>query len=179
MQYLAKIYRKGDKIETEKFDGEVVPVNTMVIEGYNVRVAVRMVIMNKDGKMAQSSALSGTYYKIPGGGVEKDEELIDAIHREALEEAGAHIEIESEIGAIIQYDHDAPFQISFCYLCNVVGELERVNLTDHEIMEQFELKWVSLKEAVDMLEAEKHDDVGKESIRVRELLILSTLAVKP
>ena len=54
------------------------------------RPSVRGIII-KDGKIAMVHSLKYDYYKFPGGGIEGDENPIDAMIRETREEAGLSV----------------------------------------------------------------------------------------
>ena len=61
---------------------------------YELRLAVKAVIVDLDGKIA----LVGKKYRLlPGGGVNEGEIFTNAIKRECLEEVGCSIEIDKEI----------------------------------------------------------------------------------
>jgi len=53
----------------------------------NYRLSSRAIIID-DGKVLLNEFNNGEYYNIPGGGVEVDESLRDAVSREVLEETG-------------------------------------------------------------------------------------------
>ena len=65
-----------------------------------VRNATRTVLLDQDNQVAVINVHKHGYYKIPGGGVESGEELIDAARREAKEESGCDSEIVAELGRI-------------------------------------------------------------------------------
>ena len=69
---------------------------------YTIRKAVRAVITNSEGLVGLVHVRINSHYKIPGGGMEKDESREEALKRECLEEMGCNIKIEREIGTIIQ-----------------------------------------------------------------------------
>lgn len=55
-------------------------------------------------------------YSFPGGGVEENEDLIEALHREVLEETGHKISDIKEIGLLFEYFEEFNLmQISFVY----------------------------------------------------------------
>lgn len=58
---------------------------------YLDRHAVRFVALNTCGDIAVIYAEKGNYYKLPGGGIEKDEDHHDAAQREVEEETGAAV----------------------------------------------------------------------------------------
>ncbi|WP_400245258.1 NUDIX domain-containing protein [Niallia sp. JL1B1071] len=114
------------------------------------RVAVRAVIMEKQ-KILLVQTNKGDF-KFPGGGVERNEGLIEALSREVKEETGyTHCAVKECMGKVIenqvdQYDKQAYFQmISHYYMCELVksekGELE---LDAYESELEFTPVWVSV-----------------------------------
>lgn len=119
------------------------------------RVAVRAVIMEKQ-KILLMQTNKGDF-KFPGGGVERNEGLIEALSREVKEETGyTHCAVKECMGKVIenqvdQYDKQAYFQmISHYYMCELVksekGELE---LDAYESELEFTPVWVSVDRAIE------------------------------
>lgn len=115
-----------------------------------VRLAVRAVVFDSEGNVAVSYAREGDYWKISGGGVEEGESLKEALRRECREEAGVNIEIEGEIGVVIEYrDLWEQVQISYCYKAKVVGEKYAPEYDEGEQKEGFSNYWISYEEALE------------------------------
>ncbi|KAM0466827.1 hypothetical protein ACHAPV_000336 [Trichoderma viride] len=55
---------------------------------YNSRYALRIVALNISGDIAVIYAEKGNYYKLPGGGIDKDEDHHSAAQREVEEKRG-------------------------------------------------------------------------------------------
>ncbi|QTD42988.1 NUDIX domain-containing protein [Sporosarcina sp. Te-1] len=61
---------------------------------YHIRVKAGAVIIDKDAiLLVEFSKEKGIHYNLPGGGVEPDETIIDAVRREAWEEASAEVDV--------------------------------------------------------------------------------------
>jgi len=109
------------------------------------------------------------YHKLPGGGLDGDEVIKEALKRECLEEIGCGVEIFGELGEIIEYrDKWSLKQHSYCYLANVVGEKGDPDFTQKEIDNGFEIKWVSLDEAIKLLEEDKPEGYEGGFIQIRD-----------
>ena len=101
-----------------------------------------------DGKMAMQCSGDGEY-KIPGGGVEPDEDYIVALEREVQEETGLLIIPEScrELGMTIEkrrdiFDKTKIFvRKTFFYLCEVKPEMVPLHMTQSEIAKGFHSVW--------------------------------------
>ncbi len=108
---------------------------------------VRAVIL-RDGKMAMQLSGRGEY-KIPGGGVERDESHVDALLREVREETGLLVIPESirPVGEILELREDV-FQKgtkyvchSYFYFCDAESETVATSMTSSEIAKGFHPVW--------------------------------------
>lgn len=110
----------------------------------------------KNGKVAMIYSQKYNYYKFPGGGIEKNETMIDALVRETLEETGMKIVKESikEFGYVHriqktnQYNADIFVQDNYYYLCDVYDDIVTQSLDEYESEEGFILKYVEPIEAM-------------------------------
>ena len=88
-------------------------------------------------------------YKIPGGGLEEGEDRLEALCREAMEEAGLKIVQNSvvELGEMIElrcdrFDAGKKFERhTYYYLCQVTDERFPLTLTQSEKEKGFECVW--------------------------------------
>jgi 8-oxo-dGTP diphosphatase len=140
---------------------------------YKVRKAARAVVWNRTHELALIYVSRHGYHKLPGGGVERGENLAAALRRELKEEIGADVRIDGEVGATIEYrDTYGLLQISYCYIAELIGEAGALALTDEEKARGFELEWTSIGHAINTLENDAPaDDVG-HFIRLRDLTFL-------
>ncbi|MFA6194326.1 MAG: NUDIX domain-containing protein [Patescibacteria group bacterium] len=139
------------------------------IEKFEVRRAARAVVFDNDKNIGILYVGKYNYHKLPGGGLEGDESIEEALKRECLEEIGCNIEIFEELGEIIEYrDEWLLKQHSYCYLANMVGDKGRPDFTQKEIETGFEIKWVSLEEAIKLLENDKPEDYEGGFIQIRD-----------
>ncbi len=123
---------------------------------FEVREAVRAIVYDKDGNVAILNVSKQNYHKLPGGGVEKGEELYGALKRECQEELGCDIEIYGEVGQIIEYRKMFSLkQISPCYFAKVVGEKGKPAFTQEETEDGFQIQWLPLEKAILLLNSDK------------------------
>lgn len=117
--------------------------------------AVRGIIC-KNGKYAMQHGRSGLY-KIPGGGVEKGETLMQTLSREVREEVGLVV-IESsvkEIGEVLELREDLKkpgqkyINHSYYFFCDVEDEELEPQMTESELREGFRLRWATLDEIIE------------------------------
>ena len=88
-------------------------------------------------------------YKIPGGGLEGQEDRLDALYREVMEEAGMEIDHNSvrEIGEMIEFrtdkfDSSKKFERhTYYYSCDITDRRYPLQLTKSEKELGFECVW--------------------------------------
>ena len=139
---------------------------------YILRKTARAVLFH-DGKIALLYVAKHKYHKIPGGGVEKGENIKQALEREILEETGCKAKIKQEIGKIIEYrDNFGLKQISHCFLADVAKKTNLTSFTRSEKSNGFELKWTTLSKAISVLAKDKPDNYEGKFIVKRDLAFL-------
>lgn len=141
--FLDKIFTNADQ-EVVEYNGE--PVNWRV-SAYVLVVQEDslLIIKNKNEKL----------YDVPGGGVELGETIAEAIHREAMEEAGAKVKIGKLIhvqeGFFKHVNSNYYQTIQFFYTATLIGR--RVDPTERstvfvDFVKLSELELYPLSEAV-------------------------------
>lgn len=134
-----------------------------------------------NGKIAVFNKVNKNEFKIPGGGVENDEELESAFKREVLEETGCEVDIVCKLGEFEERKTIENFkQTSHVFVANVTKQTEQLNLTEKEKIEGANLLWVDLDEAIklvsgclEVLKPSKFDSVYRTKFMVlRDLKIL-------
>ena len=140
---------------------------------YSLRAAARAVVLDSKKNVAILSVPRFGIHKIPGGGIEKGEDIKNALYREILEETGSKIKIIDEIGEIIEYKNEYnEKQISYCYLVQVIGPKGIPSFTDEEKKEGFGLEWVSFKKAIQLFEKDSPEDSTAKFIQIRDYIFL-------
>ncbi|MAG45766.1 MAG: ADP-ribose pyrophosphatase [Nanoarchaeota archaeon] len=138
---------------------------------YRPRTAVRAILRKKD-EIALLHVSKHHYYKLPGGGVDEGETIEDGLKREIMEEVGCTFSIVNEIGEILEHRSQIEqVQTSHCYLADVEKE-ENPNFTQKEIKDGFELVWVTIDEAINLIRNSKSDNYAGKFIVVRDLQFL-------
>jgi ADP-ribose pyrophosphatase YjhB (NUDIX family) len=144
-----------------------------LLEGWHERRAARAVVFDARKQVALLFVSKLGYYKLPGGGIEEGEGVSGALKRECMEEIGCVVEIVQEIGMTIEYR--SKFQVrqeSYCYLASVVGEKGEPTFEKDELEDGFQVKWLSLDEAIQLVEKSNTEEYQSGFIVPRELILL-------
>ena len=137
-----------------------------------IREASRAILFDENNLIPVLFDSKYNYYKIPGGGIEEGEDKLKALVRECLEEIGCEIEIEGEIGKIVECRSEQNFkQISYCYYGKIISKGEP-NFTKEDLEQGHEVLWLSLEEAISKIESNKIETYGCSFIQERELSFL-------
>ena len=149
-------------------------------------LGVHAVLSNKGGEIAFLHNVESNYHLLPGGAVEKKEDVQDVLTSECLRQTGQNINILEAIGATIEYRKKDKFtQETHCYLAKVTeakvpdkreGNEKKNPPTPSdggkEEEESLELSWTTLSEAISLTERDSsHDYIGK-FISARTLVFL-------
>jgi 8-oxo-dGTP diphosphatase len=144
------------------------------ISNFRSRKAARAVVVDADGRVALLFVAKHSYHKLPGGGVEKGEDIMAALDRECLEEIGCRVEVTGEIGMITEFrDEFNLVQDSYCYKARVVGDKSESQFTEKELSEGFEVKWVRIEDALDLIKNDKPGNYEGKFIQQRDLAFLA------
>lgn len=144
-------------------------------ENYIFRSASRVVVRDGAGRIALLHVRKQQFYKLPGGGVEEGESVIAAVIRECVEELGSKVEIESELGSILEYrDRFGLKQESFCYVGKLVGRPGVPQFDEGELALDFNPLWASMEEGLRLLQESTPEDYAGKFIVRRDLEFLRT-----
>lgn len=139
----------------------------------NPRIAVRAILLDETGKMALLYMGKSDFYTVPGGGVENNESLEDALKREVLEETGCRFEIVYELGYISENRALQDFtQISYYYIVKVIGQKGLPQMTINEIEQQTHVQWHTPKEALSIILNENPKTNQQKYIQYRDTVVL-------
>lgn len=138
------------------------------------RKAARAIVTNALGQVALLKVGNHNYHKLPGGGIEGQEDTEQALRREVREEIGCEITITNEVGEIIEYKSEQKKkQISYCYRAQQAGELDPPEFTEEEIADGFEIIWLkNIDAAIDTIEQDRPNNYTGRFIQARDLAFL-------
>lgn len=138
-------------------------------QNLKIRHAARAILFNKDNNIALIKVTKRHHHKLPGGGLEDNEDISEALTRELAEETGCTATVTKEVGKIEETRNQANLkQISYCYIAEISGEQQELGLTQDEIDKGSELIWVPLEKAIELLKNDDTADYHGKFIKVRD-----------
>ena len=120
-------------------------------------------------------------YKIPGGGINKDENDLETLKREIEEETGLIVidETVKEWGHVLVKEkgcfEDLFIQDNLYYFFDCKDKLGNLNLDEYEMDEQYELKYVSAEEFLDKNVNSNHNGYTDLTLIKREIETIKLL----
>ena len=131
-------------------------LNSSALQKFKIRKAARAVIIDTRGQVLIQHAVKGRYYKLPGGGAERGESIMQTLRREILEETGYKIKVMKPIGAVIEYRHrEKLLQLSYCFLARPDGKQGKTSLDHGEKLAGFVSEWHTKKRALALIKTGK------------------------
>ncbi len=135
--------------------------NNLKPKSDKTRFSVRCILQNNNGEICAIKSEKFGYIQIPGGGIDNEEAIVDALYREVQEETGFLIMKIKPIGYILerredaQNNHDWSKAISYVFGASVEKEIE-TNYTVDENADGFKPIWMTLDDFI--IEKEKIKD---------------------
>lgn len=125
--------------------------NSEIIQQYEDRDAVRIIIEDSQGRIA----LVGTKYQLfPGGGVEEGESLEFAAMRESMEEVGCSIDIVKNLGRAVELkDSIRRRQTSVYFYAKIIGE-KGIPTTTQKNEQGIKVSWLLPEEVISIFKEE-------------------------
>ncbi|WP_054958467.1 NUDIX hydrolase [Paenibacillus dakarensis] len=116
------------------------------------RYASRGVLVDDEMNVAMMYMSKLNLYKLPGGGVEGKETLVQAFLREIREETGYEAEVVHELGYIEEHKSKNDFmQLSYCWIARAQRKVTDVNLSESEQQLGMSVNWMTFKEAIEVM----------------------------
>ena len=103
------------------------------IEQPSIRFGARGIVLNDEGKIAIIHKVNKNEYKLPGGGIDENEDAKRAFKRECEEEIASKVKIIKILGTAEEYKSQENFkQLSFVFVAKKILEYKENNLTEKE-----------------------------------------------
>ena len=125
-----------------RFDHEIFHKDNLNLNGTSKsREAVRAIIY-ENRELIMVYLVENDEYKFPGGGVEANESLSDALIREVREEIGASVHrIGNEIGRVTEYDRQENDIIDYFRMTSHYYEVEIEEIIGFQKLDVYEKKY--------------------------------------
>ncbi|WP_291573027.1 NUDIX domain-containing protein [Clostridium sp. UBA4548] len=125
------------------------------------------IVLNGKKEIILMNLTNMYFHMLPGGGMDGNENMEEALYRELKEETGANVQIISELGIVVEnLEQRKMKQITYFYLTKVVGEIQEPNFMPDELEQGYQVEWYSIDDAIKILEEENEYE---EYIKQREL----------
>ena len=135
-----------------KITDENIGEKTITMKDSKLRLGARGIVIRNDGKIAVFNKSNKNEYKLPGGGLEGNENPEDAFKREVLEETGCEVEIVDFLGTTEEYKSLNNFkQISYIFVGKVLKDTNHLSVTKKEKDEGAKLLWKTPEEALKLI----------------------------
>ena len=122
------------------------------LENPEIRLGARGIVIRDDGKIAIFNKANKNEYKLPGGGIENNENPEKAFKREVLEETGCVVEIVDKLGITEEYKGQTNFkQVSKVFVGKVIEDTQQLNVTQKEKDEGARLLWETPEKALELI----------------------------
>lgn len=129
------------------------PEVTSVI--WKERPTGKVVLFNDKNEILLVSNTVSNLFLLPGGGIEKGEDVIEGVKRECREETGYEIEILHELGITEDYrSRDSRHCVSYGYAAKALSQ-GPISLTESERDIGFYIKWLSLKDTIEVFASQE------------------------
>ena len=155
-------------------DGDI-GEESVEMEKPKLRLGARGIVIREDGKIAVFNKSNKNEYKLPGGGIEGDENPEEAFKREVLEETGCEVEIIDNLGITEEYKSKNKFkQISYVFVGKVIRDFKHLGLTKKEKEEGARLLWETPEKALELITNcfDKLKETKYESVYSTKFIVL-------
>ena len=137
------------------------------------RLAARAIVRNRAGLIGVSYIAKFDLHNLPGGGVEPGEAPEDTVRREVREEAGCTCGQITPLGIVYENRGSQNFvQQSWYYAVEAEADDLPLMLTEKEKSNGICIKWVTMDEAVRLIENQDTTMDSRKFVRARDLTAL-------
>ena len=137
------------------------------------RYTARAILKNNSDKYAVMYAEKFDLYSLPGGGIEDNEDKIEALKREILEETGCVCESIEELGYVYENRAHCDYtQYSYYYVVETEKPTHNPSLTADESKNKTKVQWHSLNDIVHLIFNQKPTTNQQKFLKARDVAAL-------
>ena len=138
------------------------------------RYTARAILKNRDDQYAVMYAGAFHLYSLPGGGIEQDESVIEALKREIQEETGCTCDIMEPLGFIEENRaHQDYVTVSHYFVVTTNCQTLTPTLTEDEQKNGTSVSWFTLDEAYHAIADIDHPTTQRKFLQSRDLAALN------
>lgn len=138
------------------------------------RRTARAIVVNPDGLFAVLYEEKFSLHTLPGGGIEANENITEALRREVLEETGCTCDTVIPLGIVEENRFHADYTtISYWFTVKTNMRSGSPLLTEAELAVGTKLKWCTLDETIHLIRDCEHDTVQKKFLQARDMAALN------
>jgi ADP-ribose pyrophosphatase YjhB (NUDIX family) len=137
------------------------------------RITARAIVRNPEGLYAVMYAEKFGLHSLPGGGVERGEDVLAALRREVYEETGCLCDQICELGMVTENRASLDYtQVNYYFLVTTTHILMENHLTESEQASRTVVKWVSQDEMFRLITHQEFDRVQGKYLKARDMAAL-------
>lgn len=133
------------------------------------RLTARAILKNADDLYAVMYAKAFTLHSLPGGGVEGNEDIVDALRREVFEETGCNCDRIEPLGYVEENRaHQDYTTISYYFIVDTHSAPSQPALTDDEKENGTTVEWRPFDEVCRCITAPVHTTTQRKFLQARD-----------
>lgn len=137
------------------------------------RITARAILKNTEGQYALMYSGEFDLYSLPGGGVEGEEDLLQALRREVFEETGCTCDHIEPLGYVEENRaHSDYTQISHYFIVTTRCQQLNPQLTEDERKHDTRVGWHSLEDAYSRIAEPCHATIQRKYLQARDVAAL-------
>ena len=141
------------------------------------RLTARAIVKNRNGLYAVMYSDKFKLHSLPGGGVEEGEDVLTALRREIYEETGCSCDEIQELGIVAENRASLDYtQINHYFVVTTDQIPERNHLTESEMANRTEVRWLPFEEVVRRINEQEFDRVQGKYLKARDVAALNAYA---